>query len=760
MSKGIHVKRTFFILIFLLLTGVAGFRGNFLFAQDLPAFFNMSKNVEGLVREGNLQIGLVTDRKAISPGNTFTLGIKMEHDPGWHTYWSNPGDTGLPTKISYNFSIANGLWEVGPIQWPTPKKFLIGTLANYGYENSLLLLQDISMPDDLVTDSVRIDVNVAWLICKDVCIPGNKTLSVRLPVSEDLEVSRSADSRSIDKVRKNNPKEDSAFSTRLFWSHSEDYKKLYIYSFLEQLDKSPEFFPLKKGVIIPSATQSFVKLQDGITKDIGWRLESKLHAEIPEVEKLGIDSLNGLLKFSDGSSKYIKLDYRDVDDTNLEVLELAENFEKNLKNNADESYFKTNIGFLVSIGFAFFGGLILNLMPCVFPVIGIKVLSLIKTSNNGFQSNINTIGFSLGVLTFMLLFAVTFILLRNSGTSIGWGFQLQNSSFVLCLVFLFFLMALNLFGFFEFATSSLSLASYDRYSGFLGNFLSGALTVVVATPCTAPFMGSALGYAVSTSNTELILVFFALGLGISFPYVVLASNPRLIGFLPKPGKWMELLREFLGFPMLISAGWLLLIYIELEGNESILQIFVILILVAIFFWHKKHFPKQYKTGSNILDQINVVRLFLIITIAITAHSVFNVHSKKSFDTLSDSNKKDEVVSITKEKIEWKNWEIGLPEQFLQKGDTVLLDFTATWCITCQVNKVRVLEDEQLIDLFAEKNIILIRADWTKQNKEIENEIKKYGRVGVPLNILLRPGQAPFIFSEWLDKEEIVELLID
>ena len=195
---------------------------------------------------------LVTDRKAISPGTTFTLGIKMEHDSGWHTYWSNPGDTGLPTKISHNFSIANAIWKVGPVQWPTPKKFLIGTLANYGYENSLLLLQDISMPDDLVTDSVRIDVNVAWLICKDVCIPGNKTLSVRLPVSEDLEVGRSADSRSIDRVRKNNPKEDSAFSARLFWSHSEDYKKLYIYSFLEQLDKSPEFFPLNKGLIIPS----------------------------------------------------------------------------------------------------------------------------------------------------------------------------------------------------------------------------------------------------------------------------------------------------------------------------------------------------------------------------------------------------------------------------------------------------------------------------------------------------------------------------
>ena len=223
---------------------------------------------------------------------------------------------------------------------------------------------------------------------------------------------------------------------------------------------------------------------------------------------------------------------------------------------------------------------------------------------------------------------------------------------------------------------------------------------------------------------------------------------------------MELLREFLGFPMLISAGWLLLIYIELEGNESILQIFVILILVTIFFWHKKHFPKQYKTSSNIIYQINVVRLVLIIAIVITAHSVFNAHSKKSFDTLSDRNEKDGVISITKEKIEWKNWEIGLPEQFLQKGDTVLLDFTATWCITCQVNKVRVLEDEQLIGLFADKNIILIRADWTKQNKEIENEIKKYGRVGVPLNILLRPGQAPFIFSEWLDKEEIVELLID
>ncbi len=759
MSIGIRVKRSFFIFIFFLVAGTTSFQGNVVFAQDLPTFFNMSKNVAGLVREGNLQIGLVSDREVISPGDTFTLGVKMEHDSGWHTYWSNPGDTGLPTKITHNFSIANGLWRVGPIQWPTPKKFLIGTLANYGYENSLLLLQDISMPDDLVTDSVRIDVNIAWLICKDVCIPGNKTLSIRLPVSEDLEAGRSSDFWSIDEVRKNNPKEDTAFSERLFWSHSEDYKKLYIYSFSEPLNKRPEFFPLKKGLIIPSASQSFIKFRDVANKDIGWRLESKLYTEIPEVEKLGIDSLNGLLKFSDGSSKYIKLDYRDFDEGNVEVIELAGTVGEN-KKNADESYSETNIGFLLSITFAFFGGLILNLMPCVFPVIGIKILSLIKTSNNGFQSTISTMGFSLGVLTFMLLFAVTFMLLRNSGASIGWGFQLQNSSFVLCLVFLFFLLALNLFGFFEFATSSVSLASYDRFSGFLGNFLSGALTVVVATPCTAPFMGSALGYAISTSNTELILVFFALGIGISFPYVVLASNPRLIGFLPKPGKWMQLLREFLGFPMLISAGWLLLVYIELEGNESILQIFFILILVAIFFWHKKHFPKKSKTSFNILERINVVRLLLIVTIAITTHNVFNSHSRKSFDILSKGNKKDEVVSITKQQNEWKNWEIGLPEKFLQKGDTVLLDFTATWCITCQVNKVRVLEDEQIINLFTEKNIILIRADWTKQNKEIENEIKKYGRVGVPLNILLRPGQAPYIFSEWLDKEEIVNLLID
>ncbi len=745
-------KLKLFRVAFILTTSLICFQTQFLFAQNLSSLFNTTKTIEGLTREGNIQIGLVSDRSAIKPGTKFTIGVQIEHDPGWHTYWQNPGDTGLPTKIAYNFSVANDLWKVGPIQWPTPTKFVIGPLANYGYGNNLVLLQDIVVPGDIVTDSVKIDVNVAWLVCEDVCIPGNKILSIRLPVEEDAEVQQSADSPLIESVKKNNPKEDSFFSSKLFWSHDENYEKVYIYS-SEELINDPEFFPLKKGLIIPAAMQSFRSFRDIRTNTVGWWLESRLNTEVPEVTKIGIDSLEGLLKFSDGSAKYINIAYRNLDKKNLEVFDTGFLVEKKANSGTNSDYFpEPDTGFLVSLMFAFFGGLILNLMPCVFPVIGIKILSLIKTSSDTLSGKINIIGFSFGILTFMLIFSVLFIILRNSGTSVGWGFQLQNSSFVLCLIFLFFLLALNLFGFFEFGTSLTSLSSYDRFSGFIGSFVSGALTVLVATPCTAPFMGSALGYAVSASNAELIFVFLSLGLGIAFPYAFLTINPRLINLLPKPGNWMILLREFLGFPMLISVGWLLLVYVELEGTGSIFQIFLILSLITLFFWHKKNFPKTGKMGVRVFQRTSIIGLILLVTIAISTYHVFGSHFERKLS--------NETIDAKLQNIEWVNWKVGLPEKFLQKGDTVLLDFTATWCITCQVNKVRVLEDNQVINLLFEKKIKLIRADWTKQNKEIENEIKKYGRIGVPLNILLRPGKDPFIFSEWLDKDEFVDLLRD
>ena len=230
--------------------------------------------------------------------------------------------------------------------------------------------------------------------------------------------------------------------------------------------------------------------------------------------------------------------------------------------------------------------------------------------------------------------------------------------------------------------------------------------------------------------------------------------------LPKPGKWMTLFKEFLGFPMLISAGWLLLIYIELEGSKSFFPIIFALILVTLFFWYKKNLSKPKKSRINFITHSTVIQALLLVAIMIVVYTIFSTQAHRTFGTMTNVDIKTGKTNISKETIKWRNWEKGLAEESSQKGETVFLDFTAKWCITCQVNKIRILEDKQVINLFSDKNITLIRADWTRQNKEIEDEIRKYGRIGVPLNILLRPGKPPYVFSEWLNKDELISLIGD
>lgn len=729
-----------------------------LMAQDFSGFFDIKKrpNTAEFIPSQNLELELVSSHKIITPGQSFDLGVRLTHEKGWHTYWQNPGDTGLPTTIKLNFSTNKSSWKAGPIQWPAPTRFIVGSLANYGYENEVILIKRVVAPKEIVDSSVTVTASVAWLICKEVCIPGNKDLSLRLDIKDSRAIQVSENFLDIKKVKASNPGYTDDFSKNIFYSTDGSTNTFILYGLGDKTLENLEFFPLFKNFIVSAADQKYSNLVNKKTNQLGWALSVRL-VENPSRDIKKREKLLGLIRYNTNKADYISVNYKNLNKDDYEFKEEA------IKKFSSEGIFydvnnlKENNLFIV-LSFAFFGGIILNLMPCVFPVIGIKVMSLLDTEKGNSSRRMNALFFAFGVVCFMLAFAFLFIIIKSSGETVGWGFQMQSSPVVLGLIFLFYFMALNFFGYFEIGTSFINLSRFDKYSGPVGSFLSGGLTVLVATPCTAPFMGTALAYTLSSSNSELVLVFLILGCGIAFPFSILTLSPKLIKILPKPGGWMVKTRELLGFPMLLSAGWLSLIFVELEGKNVLLPLILALLLVFFLFWFDKNIVVQ-NTKTKFYFVIKVIKVCILIFVFLVVKKLIQPIISDSRPTLNTQN---EVISEPSSKInslEWKKWEKGLPEKFLANGKSVFIDFTATWCITCQVNKVRVLENEDVKQLFLDKKVVLVRADWTKKSKEIEEELKRFGRLGVPLNVFLAPGKKAVVLSEWLTKQDVSNLMI-
>ncbi len=732
----------------------------------------LEKSHSGILYEGNIGLEIVSEEAHVHPGSNLTLGLRILHDPEWHTYWLNPGDTGLPTKIQWSFSQANSLWKIENIQWPSPKRIFVGPLANFGYEDEILLIQNLIAPKSLkIGSNLKVIADVNWLVCKDVCIPGNKRLEFEIPVKEKLKTREfSKDQFLFEKHRKNLPvKESNLESIQARFDFEND--SLLIFQDLRYenqkkfngFNPSPGFFfPLQEGLIKTTENQVFFNLVSedaslSTNNSKSWILEVKLSKSSKDlVQKGNFDNkIEGIFVDKNGNGKMWVAGLVNSKNSFKKGSPINFNETSNIKKNVSNSLSQI----INAIFLAFLGGLILNLMPCVFPVVGLKVLSITDGIKEQGILIKHGIGFVAGVIVSVMTFAVVFIVLRELGHSVGWGLQLQNAWVVLGLSILFASIALNLAGVYEFANSLSRLGRFDSHKGFMGAFFSGVLTVIVASPCTAPFMGGAIGFAATSNSYIVFIIFFSLAVGISTPYFVLISQPRILNKLPKPGDWMVQLRQFLAFPMLAASGWLLWVLVELEGSSVLFSSWLSILFICLSLWVWGKFFQTVKVT------IKTKLLFLPILIICFLLSIFFFYlsvssSNKSFvNNQLNSEKVYTENEIEKSEIKWIPWEENLPKKYVEKGFIVFIDFTASWCVICQTNKLRVLDTSAIISELTQPGVVALKADWTNADKKITQALIEYGRIGIPLNVVLGPNlKEPIILSEWLTKNEVLNAI--
>lgn len=683
------------------------------------------------IRTPHVTAELLAENAAVVPGVPFALGLRLDHIRNWHTYWRNPGDSGSPTSIKW--WLPEG-FSAGEIQWPYPKRIPVGPLTNFGYEGQVLLIVDIEPPDRIAADSVTIEASANWLVCHDICIPESARFALTLPVSP-AATAPPAGNAEFARARALHPvaAEGWEFSARAAGHRA-----------VLQVTPPPGapvlhelfYFPYAEGKIEPSARQKLVRHARGYTLAVAG-------AQQPVVP---FDRVHGILVSAQGfdAGGHMAMAV-DVAVEGSVTAPTAAALEADVADSAHSLSTSASIGhsawmqFPIALAFAFAGGVLLNLMPCVFPILSIKVLRIVQ-HDTAAQARREGLAYAFGVIgSFMLLAAVLFGL-RSVGEQLGWGFQLQSPVFVACLALLFFVLGLNLSGAFDFGSLFPAWLAALRFRNRNVNAaLTGLLAVFAASPCTAPFMGAALGYALAQPLAVAgFAVFAALGAGMAAPMVVLTGLPQARRWLPRPGLWMERLKQLLAFPLYATVIWLAWVLGQQSGLSAVIALLGAALLTAIGAWslsaaRSARRPQLYRVGSAICL---LAALALAVQPGVPARG----------------------VQAQMPNAIWQPWSEAGVVAALAQDKPVFVDFTAAWCITCQVNKRLVLDREEVMRAFDDHGVTLLRADWTRQDPAITGALERLERKGVPVYVLYRPNEPPKLLPEILTKEVVLDAL--
>ena len=679
---------------------------------------------------------LVAERTALIPGTATTVALRLKMAEGWHTYWRNPGDSGLPTTIAW--ALPPGV-TAEPIAWPAPRALPVGPLVNYGYEGEVLLLTELLVGGDAPLGTMlTLNARADWLVCKETCIPDGADLTLTLPVSDRADPYPQWGG-AIAATRAALPAPAPGWQ---FSAHAEGQKiVLSATSPAGAADPGPlHFFPYEEGRIEASGAQA-------LSRDVSGNLTLRLlvaHQLAPEFTRLAgvITASNGF-----GVGGALKAATIDAPITGIviagakPVAEPQPALNLGLSTAVDES-----ISLSLAIVFAFVGGLLLNLMPCVFPVLSLKALALAAPGHeNRRQIQFQGLAFAAGVIVTFVSLALLLLALRAAGEHLGWGFQLQSPGVVTALAILFFVLALNLSGAFEFASlAPSSAAGWTARNPYADAVLSGILAVIIASPCTAPFMGAAMGFALAQPSAVTICVFVALGVGMSLPYVLLSWFPAWRRALPKPGLWMERLKQLLAFPLYATVAWLVWVLGAQVDNDAVVRLLVALVFLAFVLWSWRIFRVSRVRAWSI---VSVAGLVLA---AVVAWPLFGGARDGAVSSTASTQVNTES--------EWQTYTPQRLTELAQMGKPVFVDFTAAWCVTCQVNKRLVLNDGAVRSAFARRGVELVRADWTRRDPTIARALAELGRHGVPVYVLYRPGKEPIILPEVLQRQTVLDAI--
>ena len=683
------------------------------------------------VKTAHVEAELVAAKTAIVPGDPITVALRLAIQKDWHTYWQNPGDSGLPTTLAWK--LPAGI-EAGPIEWPAPKVLPVGPLVNYGYEGEVLHLVELKPRKALAEGSpVTLAARAEWLVCKEVCIPEGADLSLTLPVA----ASAGPDPRwsgAIAAAQAALPKPLAG------WQASASGRGASITLTLVPPSNAGDpgtirFFPFAADKIDPSGPQPVTR--EGNAYVVALPVSHTLTGPLDRLAGV-VTSAAGFGEAHAATIDVAVAGAVSAGTRRAQAAAPALNLAPSRSSSGDA------VSIAIAIVSALVGGLILNLMPCVFPVLTLKVLGFATHKDSRSTMRHEGAAFAGGVVVTFVALGATLAALRAGGEHLGWGFQLQSPAVVTALALLFFVLALNLSGVFEFSQLAPSgLTNWASRNRTLDAFGSGILAVVVASPCTAPFMGAALGFALGGSATTMLVIFVALGIGMALPYVLLAWFPAWRRRLPRPGPWLERFRQVLAFPLYGTVIWLAWVLGAQRDNDALLRLLIALLFVGFALWAWR----IVRTGGA--RPWAVAGLVALGISAIVAWPLFA-------ESASTANAAERRVTSAD-----RDWVAFTPETvaaLTASGRPVFVDFTAAWCVTCQVNKRLVLNADDVRKEFAAKKVALVRADWTRRDPVITEALAALGRSGVPVYVLYRPGKEPLLLPEVLQRSTMREAL--
>ena len=678
-----------------------------------------------LLMAAHTRVSLLFDADTAKRGSTVTAGVRLQMDPGWHVYWQNPGASGLPTSIEWQ--LPAGV-TAGPVQWPVPEKLLDPDMTTYIYQDEVVLLVPLKLASDLAPGQLSLKGKISWLECKTECDPGRAEVQAALIVGN--EAKPSANASLLETWRKKLPVKSDSLASRAWWEKaaSRDVRPLLIEWTSPMAVSEADFFP--------DSTSDF-EVQgpvERVPSDTGKiRIQKKVKKLVGEWPR----SISGILVQQAGNERLAYTVNLAVETTNAIASAGA---------STSPAQSIPTLSLWRGLLFGFLGGLILNVMPCVLPVIALKILGFVGEAH-GDPRRTRRLGliYGAGVVVSFVALAGLAIGLKAAGQKVGWGLQFSSPYFLIAMTVLATLIALNLFGVFEVELSGRTMDTASHLAsrhGALGAFFNGLLATILATSCTAPILGSAVGFAFNPtqSTSTTLLVFLAIGLGLACPFVALTWQPAWLKFLPKPGPWMQRFKIVMGFPMLAAAVWLFSLAALYYGQRSLwLAIFVV--MVALAAWVYGEFIQRQRTRPGLSWAAILLILAAGYAFALDRHLRWR-------EPLAEANS-----SVAGEQepngIPWQPWSPTAVAQARAQGRPIVVDFTAKWCLNCNAIVKPTLESKAVREKLEQINAVALLADYTTFSGDITEELNRHGRAGVPLVLIYprNPAEPPIVLPE-------------
>jgi thiol:disulfide interchange protein DsbD len=693
--------------------------------------FSTRGDAQTSVEARHLKVSLVADQASVSLDAAHTampphVGLLFDLEPGWHVYWTNAGDSGEPPAVKW--TLPDGV-TVGPLQFPAPKRLPLGPLMDFGYETQVLFPAELHVrantanaiantanATNAANKGVPIAADVSWLVCRQACIPGKAHLAMALPVGVGGQNgSSSAAAPLFTKTFAAMPKVLPARAKAIFTRVPNGFQLAVLTG--KRLEGA-QFFPADQSVIANAAPQPVTSRGDGAV--IALKQDENLQ-KTP-------DTLSGIVLLADGTSYLVRAEPGTIPAPPISVSGSA--------------------SLLRYVVFALMGGVLLNLMPCVFPVLFIKALALVQSSTSERRAmRMQGLAYTLGILVSFWIVVGVLLALRAGGRGLGWGFQFQSPVFVAMIALLLFFLALSLAGMFEIGLSVTSAgSSLANKHGLAGSFFTGVLAVVVATPCAAPFLGAAIGFALVQSSAVAFVVFTALGVGLALPYLLLALQPAWTKLLPRPGAWMEVLKQATAVPIFGTVIWLVWLFAQLAGATALIGLLTAFLLLGIAGWVLGRWPARLPATATAV-------VILLLAVAAPVYAVRTFPAPESIAARTTGAHTDHTRG-------WQPFTPDVVTQYQAQGRPVFVDFTADWCLSCQVNERVVLERPEVLGKLQDGKIALVRADWTRHDEDIARALATLGRSSVPTYALYpgTPGAPARVLPEVLTTNTVLDAL--